>query len=467
MNHLRYFSGRDSRQVDCAMIGTGGFGRSFLAQARHVRGLACRIAVDRRIEIAANALQSVGIAPEMIAACGDAASARSACDEGKFIAADDLAVVADLPFDVVLEATGHPDAGARHAVLAIEADKHVIMVTKETDSVIGPILSRMAAQRGRVCSPVDGDQPSLLIGLATWADTIGLNVVAAGKASEYDMVFDPAADSITSNGQRVQVPGFGDWIEGRGRDWPAVAAARARLAAALPQRAVPDLCEMTVVANALGLRPDRADLHAPIARITELADLMAPRADGGLLAGARRLDVFHCLRLPGEASFAGGVFVTVACRDAESWAMLRDKGHVVAANGRSAMIGLPRHLLGLEAATTVLEAGLLGLPSGAERPRPVIDLTAHAEADLRAGTLLSAQGHHHSIAHVSARMTPAAVLGGDVPIPYYLAANRRLIRDVPAGQPIRCADVALDPGSELWQLRQAQDRIDGPAWGPV
>ncbi|MDB6182442.1 NAD(P)H-dependent oxidoreductase [Paracoccus fistulariae] len=464
MNHLRYFSGRDSRQVDCAMIGTGGFGRSFLAQARHVRGLACRIAVDRRVEIAADALQSVGVAPEMIAVCGDAASARSAWDEGKFIAADDLAVVADLPFDVVLEATGHPDAGARHAVLAIEADKHVIMVTKETDSVIGPILSRMAAQRGRVCSPVDGDQPSLLIGLATWADTIGLNLVAVGKASEYDMVFDPATDSITSNGQRVQVPGFGDWIEGRGCDWPAVAAARARLAAALPQRAVPDLCEMTVVANALGLRPDRADLHAPIARITEVADMMCAAVDGGLLAGAGRLDVFHCLRLPDEPSFAGGVFVTVNCEDQETWQMLREKGHVVARNGRTAMIGLPRHLLGLEAATSVFEAALLGVSSGADTPRPVIDLTAFAEADLPAGTLLRAEGHHHSIANVASRMTPARAIAADAPIPYYLAANRPLLRDIRAGQPILCGDVALDEGSDLLRLRRMQDVIAAEGW---
>lgn len=467
MNHLRYFAGRGARVIECAVIGSGGFGRSFLAQARHVRGMRCRVALDRDIATAARALASVGHERAAIAPCTDAAGIRAAWAAGRPIAAADPALLAELPVEVVLEATGDPEAGARHARLAIEADKHVVMVTKETDSVIGPVLARMAAKRGRVVTPVDGDQPSLLIGLASWAEVVGLDLIAAGKSSEYDFVFDPAGDCLTSNGQRVPSPGFGDWLDPAGRPWPQVTAARARLASALPQRAVPDLCEMTVVANALGLHPDRADLHAPIARITELADLMAPRADGGLLAGARRLDVFHCLRLPGEASFAGGVFVTVACRDAESWAMLRDKGHVVAANGRSAMIGLPRHLLGLEAATTVLEAGLLGLSSGAERPRPVIDLTAHAEADLRAGTLLSAQGHHHSIAHVSARMTPAAVLGDDVPIPYYLAANRRLIRDVPAGQPIRCADVALDPGSELWQLRQAQDRIDGPAWGPV
>jgi predicted homoserine dehydrogenase-like protein len=39
-------------------------------------------------------------------------------------------------------------------------------------------------------TPVDGDQPSLLMGLATWAEMLGFTMVAAGKSSEYDFVFD-------------------------------------------------------------------------------------------------------------------------------------------------------------------------------------------------------------------------------------------------------------------------------------
>lgn len=464
MNYLRYFPDRESRQVECAIIGTGGFGRSFLAQARHVRGLSCRVAIDRDPGIAGRTLMSVGIDPSHIAECRDAGSARAAWSEGKAIAASDLELTLDLPFEVVLEATGNPEAGARHARLAIEADKHVVMVTKETDSVVGPMLARLAAERRRVFSPVDGDQPSLLIGLATWAEVIGLELVAAGKSSEYDFVFDPQTDSIDSNGQVVTVPGFAEWFEPGDRAWTDVAAGRAQAAAALPQRAVPDLCEMTVVANALGLVPDRPDLHAPLARITEVADFMALEAHGGLLQGRGRLDVFHCLRLPGEPSFAGGVFVTVACRDDETWAMLREKGHVSARNGRTAMIGLPRHLLGLEAATTVFEASHLGRSSGGVRPRPVIDLTAHADRDLVAGTMLDAQGHHHSIAHVSSRMTAARALADDAAIPYYLAAGRRLVRDIPAGHSILCGDVDLDDRSELFKLRVAQDGVGHEAW---
>lgn len=458
MNYHRYFNRPEARQVECAIIGTGGFGRSFLAQADRVPGLSCRIAVDREPAIAARALASVGHAEAAIAKCQDAGEARAAWAAGKAIAAAEVAILTELPVDVVLEATGNPEAGARHASLAIEAGKHVILVTKETDSVVGPLLARMAAERGVVCSPVDGDQPSLLIGLITWAQVIGLTVVAAGKSSEYDFVFDPRTGSITSNGVTVPAPGFGDWIEIGNLDPETVVAARAQLAH-LPQRAVPDLCEMVVVANAVGMAPDRPDFHAPIARIKEVADLMALQANDGLLQGNGQLDIFNCLRLPEEPSFAGGVFVTVACDDEETWHMLREKGHIVARNGRTAMIGLPRHMLGLEAATSVFEAALLNVSSGARNPRPVVDLVAHADRDLAAGSVLVAEGHHHTISGVSGRLVEADVLREDAPIPYYLLSGCRLKRDVSAGRVILCGDVHLNEGSHLYRLRTEQDNV--------
>ena len=175
--------------------------------------------------------------------------------------------------------------------------------------------------------------------------------------------------------------------------------------------------------------------------------------------GDRRLDVFNCLRAPDEISFAGGIFVVVRCEHAETWAMLREKGHILARNGATAMLWLPRHLLGLEAATSVLEAAVLGRSSGGDDPRPNLDLAARADADIPAGTILTAAGHHHSIKDVSGVLVPGAALAPNVPAPYYLAANRRLVRPVAKGATILCADVELDEGSALLALRRQQDAL--------
>lgn len=458
MNFHTYFAASNrTMPVQTCIVGTGGFGRSFLTQGLRVPLMQTRVAVDVSAETAAASMRAAGIAAADISICETPKAARLAWDAGKFIAASRLETVLDLPIEVVVEATGHPEAGARHTRMAIEAGHHVALVSKEVDSVVGPELALQARRRQKFVSPVDGDQPSLLIGLVTWAEVIGLDIIAAGKSSEYDFVFDPAAQTLTSNGRTIAAPEFAGWLQLGSRDCAAVAAGREVAASALPQRAVPDLCELTVVANATGLMPDRSDLHAPIAAIGEVADFLATEADGGLMSGTRRLDVFHCLRLPGEVSFAGGVFVVVRCDDEATWTMLREKGHVLSRSGRTAMLYLPRHLLGLEAATSVLEMVLRGVSSGAQDPHHHADLVAHADADLPEGTVLAMGGHHHSIENVSARMVPAGPLGPDSAVPFYLAAGTRLVRPVASGTAIRLADVAIDKDSELWRLRARQD----------
>ncbi|CAN7669753.1 flagellar biosynthesis protein FlgA [Phyllobacterium sp. LjRoot231] len=453
MNYHEYFAGA-TKPVEACIVGTGGFGRSFLAQSLRVPLMNVRIAVDVDSATAAAALKSAGI--EAVVECHTKEEVSHAWTHGLSIAVGDLVHVSHLPFDVLVEATGHPEAGARHAELAISAGKHVALVSKEVDSVVGPGLALMAEKTGRVVTPVDGDQPSLLIGLVTWAEILGFEIICAGKSSEYDFVFDPATETLTSNGVSVTAPGFADHLVLGERDAAELVAARSRAALKLPQRAVPDLCELAVTSHSVDLAPDRPELHCPIARISEVPTFFSTRIDGGLLEGERRMDVFHCLRLPDEVSFAGGVFIVIRCGDAASWELLAGKGHVVSRSGATAMIYLPRHLLGLEAATSVLEAGLKGLSSGSRQPQPRFDLVAIADADLDAGTLLTAAGHHHAIENVSSALVPGRPLEAELPAPFYLIANRRLVRPVKAGSAIRLNDIAVED-SRLLELRRRQD----------
>lgn len=466
MNYHRYF--RNARPpVETCVVGAGGFGRGFLAQGLKMPMMRARVAVDSDGETAAAAMRAAGADPRRIRVCATEAEALAAWNAGDFVAAGALETVIGLGFDVLVEATGHPEEGARHCGLAIEAGRHIALVSKEVDSVIGPGLAALARERGRVVTPVDGDQPSLLIGLITWAEVLGFDIVAAGRACDHDVVYDAVAGSLASNGRRIDAPGFGALWEMGARSPAEVAGMRAAAAAALPQRAVPDLCELQIVINATGFAPDRPDLHAPIARVCEVPDLLAAAADGGVLArGGGRIDVFHCLRGPGEVSFAGGVFVVVRCDDAASWAMLAEKGHVVARSGKAAMIYLPRHLRGLEAATSVLEAALHGVSSGGVEPRPRFDLVARAGRDLPAGAILSMGGHHHGIEGVTAELHPAVAANGGNAAPFYLASHARLTRSVARGSLIAMADIDLSHAPALAALRQRQDAMFAPATQP-
>ncbi|MEO9339800.1 flagellar biosynthesis protein FlgA [Mesorhizobium sp. SB112] len=456
MNYHAYFNASD-RLIETCIIGTGGFGRSFLAQGLRVPLMRARVAVDVDAQTAVQAMLAVGITREDIRVCESPEEAQKAWNEGAFIAAGAFEHVAGLPVDVVVEATGHPEAGARHARLAIEAGRHLALVSKEVDSVVGPGLAVMARSRGKVVTPVDGDQPSLLIGLISWAETLGFEIIAAGKSSEYDFIFDASAGTLTSNGSTVSAPEFGEYSHLDGRDSSLVAEARSRAASALPQRAVPDLCELSVVANAVRFAPDRPQLHAPIARIDEVPTILCEVSEGGILSGQRKLEVFHCLRDPGGISFAGGVFVVVRCEDRPTWKMLEEKGHVVSRDGNAAMVYIPRHLLGLEAATSILAAGMNNVSTGSIEPSHHVDLVAVADVDLVAGTTLAMGGHHHSIEGVSSMMLPAGPLVPEAPAPFYLASNKRLSRSVKQGEPIRMADLEIPENSELMKLRRLQD----------
>jgi predicted homoserine dehydrogenase-like protein len=121
------------------------------------------------------------------------------------------------------------------------------------------------------------------------------------------------------------------------------------------------------------------------------------------------------------------------------------------------MVYIPRHLLGLEAATSVLDAVTLGESSGAQKPKPVLDLIARATKSLRAGSTLTMGGHHHLIDGAQAELMRAAPLSDNTPAPFYLIANRQLIRDIAPGQTICYGDVSIEADSVLLTLRRQQD----------
>jgi predicted homoserine dehydrogenase-like protein len=337
------------------------------------------------------------------------------------------------------------------------------MVSKEPDSVVGPLFHRRAKAAGLVYTPVDGDQPSLLMQLVVWARVLGLEILCAGKTSEYDFVYDAATKRVTSLDREADGRAVDALWEFAARDIRSIVQARGEALAAIPQHTVPDLVEMGLVANATGLAPDVPAFHAPIARTPEIADVLVPTEMGGILHGTGRVDVVNSLRRPDEASFAGGVFVVVRCEDRKSWEVLRAKGHVVSRSGDAAMIYRPSHLLGVESATTVLSAVLHGRSSGPDDIRPRFDVVGKTNKSLKAGTVLEATGHHHQIDGIDGLLVPARAATGANPIPFYLMAGNRLLRDIPAGTVIAAEMVEPPKESLLWRLRREMEKAFGLA----
>lgn len=440
-----------SDRIRVALTGAaGGFGRTVLLALRSHPSQRPGILCDLDTVALRRMLIELGYSMGELVECADMQSVRRTVDSGSIALVTTTELIDPAAYDVLVEATGSVGVSVRAALAAIDAGRPVVMVSKETESLFGRVLAERARDNGVVSTTGAGDQPANLVALLQWAQHLGLSVVAAGKSSEYDLVFDEAAGTASILDRTVAASGLTEHWR-LGDDIPATLEARRALVDGLPLGAAADYCEIAVTANLTGLGVDTPAMHYPIVRYTELADVFRSRDEGGILSSIGVLDVFVLLRGPDEASFAGGEFIVVRCDDAEVARVLQQKGHVISRSADHLCIGLPYHLMGLEIPGTITDA-----VSG----RPVADpahartaMVAVASEDLAIGTRLVVAGHHHEIAGVAPSLLPTADAAGLAP--FYLLGGAQLVRDVAVGQPIRLTDVdGVDP--ELMQLA-AQD----------
>jgi predicted homoserine dehydrogenase-like protein len=443
--------------VKAGVIGTGHYATAIVCQSRSIPMLDIAVVADVDVDQGRRAFHLAGVAAERIAVCDSRAAALAALERGDSVVLPDAGLMMDLPLALVAEATGNAEAGARHAAAAIAHGKHVAMVNKETDVSVGPILKYRADRAGVVYSAVDGDQHGLLIGLVDWARSLGLRVIAGGKAGDRDHLFDPERRTVT----RIGGVAHADLDPDQAAAFAPIGADEVGAKAAARRRALQgysgiggwDVGEMAIAANGTGLLPDVPELHAPVARIAEIPELLCRREEGGILTRDGAIEAVICLHQRHEAGLGGGVFIVVDSANDYARHIMVTKGLIANSRGTAALVYRPHHLCGVETPLTMLCAALLGAPTGARELLPRVDVTAHAAQDLAKGEVLP--GDHSP--RLSFLMTPAAPLSDGGPLPFHLASGHTLTCNVPAGTPLTAAMIATPADSTLWALRREQD----------
>ena len=274
--------------VRVGVIGTGHFATAIVTQSQYISQLDVPVICDRNIEAAQRAFAEAGLTANDYVICDNRSAVLDALESSKRVILPDAMLMMDLPLDIVVESTGVPEASASHAVAAIENGKHVAMVSKEVDVTIGPILKYKAEQAGLVYTAVDGDQHGLLISLVNWARGLGLEVVCAGKGLESDLVWDEMAGTISFHQKEVYVnPDQRHlFMPGLPEQTRQYIYQRRKLLGDFGMIAGFDIVEMTIAANATGLEPDIAELHAPIVRIPEMPEVLTSANEGGDIISA-------------------------------------------------------------------------------------------------------------------------------------------------------------------------------------
>lgn len=416
----------------------------FLAQARLTRGLHVVGIADLDVTRARNQLAAAGWDQARYAAACLADALRTG---GTHVGPDAAALIAVPEIEVIVEATGVPAAGIRHALAAIGHGKHIVMVNVEADALAGPLLARAAKSAGVVYSLAYGDQPALICEQVDWARACGFSVVAAGKGTRYEPHYHRSTpdtlwdilDRYLQIEDRASINPkmFNSFIDG-----------------------TKSAIEMTAVCNATGLAAQSDGLGFPPASRFELAEVCKPRAAGGTLEAAGVTEVVSSVDRDGRDvphHLALGTFVVIegetdyARRCFREYAMLPD------ASGRYAALYRPIHLIGLELGISVASAALRGEPTGAPTSFRS-DVVATAKRDLRAGEVLDGEGGFC----VWGRQMPAARSLAEGLLPLGLAHNVALTAAVREGMALKWSDVAYDAEDLAVKTRQAMEMAFAP-----
>lgn len=416
--------------VRVALIGAGKFGSMFLSQVPHVPGLEVPVVADLSPERAKAACRGVGWSDDLIAAT----------DFGE----DAIAEIARDDVDVVVEATGHPAAGVRHARAAIANGKHIVMVNVEADVLVGPLLSREADSAGIVYSMAYGDQPALTAEIVDWARATGFRVVAAGKGTKYLPHFHEVTpddvwthygltpEEAAAAGMNPQM--FNSFLDG-----------------------TKSAIEMAAIANATGLDVPAAGLGFPACGVDDLPHVLRAKSDGGCLDRSGMVEVVSSLERDGrpvQGDLRWGVYAVFEAPNDYAAACFRQYGLKTDASGRFAAMYKPYHLIGMELNISILSAALRGEPTGQSRAF-CGDVASVAKRDLRAGDMLDGEGGYTVWGKAMPALDSLAV--GALPIG--LAHDLRMLRDVGRGEVICWDDVALPEGEETIVARRAMERI--------
>ena len=441
MNLSGFLSHRaaEGRPIRVGVIGCGKFATMFLAQARHTPGLHVLGVCDLDRERSRQALERAGWTPDQLAA----SALEQALERGTtYLSANAEEVIEAPGMDVIVEATGDPEAGTAHALASIKAGRHIVMVTVEADVLVGPLLARRAREAGVVYSMAYGDQPALIAEQVDWARCCGLKVVCAGKGTKYLPTYHASTPETVwehygLSPERAARAGmnpkmFNSFLDG-----------------------TKSAIEMAAVANATGLAVPAGGLLFPPCDVRALPQILKPREAGGILEHSGTVEVVSSLQRDGgaiEQDLRWGVYVTFEAPSDYVRDCFSEYGLVVDDSGRYSALYRPHHLIGLELGVSVASAALRGEATGTPR-RFAADVVATAKRALTPGEKLDGEGGFT----VWGRLTTAEDSLGMGAVPIGLAADLRLSRSKQPGEAILWDDVVVERDSLALETRRVME----------
>ena len=418
----------NKKTVNVTLIGAGKFGSMFLSQAPYTKGLNVFTICDLNIDKAKKACREVGWSEDQI---------------NNIIFTEDFEkAINDDEVDVVVEATGHPSSGIKHARTCFKYGKHVIMVNVEADVLAGPSLSAEANSAEVVFSMAYGDQPSLTLEIIEWARASGFKVTAAGKGTKYlpeyhystpKTVWDHyglTSDEAEKAGMNSKM--FNSFLDG-----------------------TKSSLEMSAIANASGLNVPNTGLLFPPCGMDDLASLLKEKNKGGILEKNEQVEVVSSLERDGRPVFKDlrwGVYAVLQAPNDYAASCFKQYGMNTDQSGEFSAMYKPFHLIGMELNTSIFSAALLKLPTGQTKYFKG-DVVSVSKRNLKKGEKLDGEGGFT----VWGKLIPASTSLNLQALPIGLANDMYLKNDIDKDKILTWNDVEFDSNDEIINYRHQME----------
>jgi len=407
------------RPLRVGLVGAGQMGRGFAAQLLRMPGITLSAVLDVQRERAEEALTQSGLSA---ANAETTDKAVRAIENGESVALGGIDELGALPLDIVVEATGVPDVGARVALESLLGGIGIATLTVESDVTVGRLMAEVATKSGALYSVCRGDEPVETKILVDYARDLNFEVVCAGKGKNNPLDVYATPDSLAERAAQKQMNPkmLCSFVDGSKA-----------------------MIEMAALANTTGLGVSKRGMHGPASTVPTLHQTFALKEDGGVLEKAGVVD--YC-----TGPVAPGVFVVVRTEDPY---VNHEMTYLQMGDGPYFALYRPYHLASIEAPLTVFEMALDHRASLTSE-HWTAEVGAESKRPLKAGEKIDGVGG----SMVRGLIDDAGDFARDGGVPLGVLAGARLTRDVPVDHLITVDDVELDESSLIVRLRALQEQ---------
>jgi len=412
--------------VRIGLVGCGEMGTDLLSGVTQMQGIEVAAVATRTLARVFDAAHIAYGDKNRAQEVSNSSGMTTAIEQGLIAATDDLDLMLENPLiDVVVDATGYPEAGAEIGLKTLENNKHLVMMNVEADVTIGRYLKYEADKRGLVYTLGSGDEPSSAMELIEFTSTLGAEIVATGKGKNNPLKFDAVPDDYHEEAQArdMNVRMLVEFIDGS-----------------------KTMVEMAAIANATGLVPDCPGMHGPRADLPELKNVLIPQSDGGILSQSGVVDYSI------GRGVAPGVFVIVKITHPRIRTRFED---LKMGQGPYFTFHRPYHLTAMEVPLTCARVVLENKADMVPLATPVAEVCAVAKRDLKAGEKLDFIGLYTYRAWVL-RVEEARAHQA---IPCGLLEGAHVTQPIKAGELITKANVSIRQEQWIARLRARQDQL--------